>query len=193
MPILRLTAEWSNFRGAPGYSNFYFRGASADLEDPAAHAARINAFFAAFGSRLPTGVDVRVRDVADNIDESNGAIIGQVDFTAPSSITGTGSGGYSAASGAVVNWNTTAYKGGRRVRGRTFLVPLSGGAYDAQGDLTSATLTDIRTGASALVSNPGPSEMVVWSRPKGGAGGSAHTVTSATVPDLGAILRSRRD
>lgn len=193
MPILRITAEWNGFRGAPGYSNFYFQGQSADEENPLAHATAVRTFFSSIASRLPGQVSISINPTAENIDETNGNIIGQVDFEAPEVVNGSGTTSYSAASGAVVNWNTSSFINGRRVRGRTFLVPLTGAAYDTNGDLGSAALENLRAAASALVAAPGPAPMVVWSRPRGGAGGTDHAITSATVPDLGAILRSRRD
>lgn len=193
MTILRITAEWNGFRGAPGYSNFYFDGQTAIEEDPEAAALALKTFFDAVAGKIPGGVSVTIRPTADNVDETTGAIVGQVDFVAPSASNGTGTTSYSAASGAVVNWNTTAYRNGRRVRGRTFLVPLSTEAYDANGDLATTALNALRPAATALVDNPGPAPLMVWSRPGASGPGEAHPVTSATVPDFGAILRSRRD
>lgn len=193
MPILRITAQWSGFRGAPGYSNFFFQGQSADEEDALAHAQAVQAFFTSASRWMPSGLSISIQPIASNVDETNGQTVGEVDFEPPASVSGGSEATYSAASGAVVNWNTTAYRNGRRVRGRTFLVPLASDAYDAQGDLNAAVINDIRDGAQALIANPGPVPMVVWSRPVNGAGGQIAPVTSASVPDLGAVLRSRRD
>lgn len=193
MPILRITAQWLGFRGAPGYSNFFFQGQSADEENAAAHALAVRTFLNEAATYMPNDVTINIQPTAANVDELNGQVIGEVDFEAPQSVTGQTAGGYSAASGAVVNWNTSSFANGRRVRGRTFLVPLSSDAYDANGDLGTGALNIIRTAANALVANPGPVPMVVWSRPRAGSGGSISPVTSASVPDLGAILRSRRD
>ncbi|AXH79089.1 MAG: hypothetical protein [Circular genetic element sp.] len=193
MPILRITAQWQGFRGAPGYSNFFFAGQAADQEQPAAHALAVRTFLAECAGYMPSSVNINIQPTASNIDETNGQVIGEVGFEAPGSVSGSGGTNYSAASGAVVNWNTTSFANGRRVRGRTFLVPLSSSAYDSQGDLASAPLTGIRNAARDLVASPGPAPLVVWSRPRGGAGGTDHVVTSASVPDLAAILRSRRD
>lgn len=193
MPILRITAQWSGFRGAPGYSNFFFRGQSADEEDAQAHANAVRTFLTAASDFMPAGVSISLQPTAANIDETNGNIIGEVDFVPGVTAEGSGGVSYSAASGAVVNWNTQSYINGRRVRGRTFIVPLSTSAYDGAGDLTTSAINGLRNAAQALVEAPGPVPMVVWSRPKGGAAGSIHNVTSASVPDLAAILRSRRD
>ena len=193
MAISRITAVWSNFRGAPGYTNFFFDGAFPDDAAAEAAAVSVRQFFVDVNPHLPFEVNINIQGVADILDEGTGAITNQIDFNPPISVSGAGGGKYSAASGAVVNWNTVEYKGGRRVRGRTFLVPLTSDAYDDNGDLSGAALGAIRTAASDLITDLGANPLAVWSRPRGGAGGTAHVVSSATVPDMGAILRSRRD
>lgn len=193
MAITRLTAAWTGFRGAPGYSNFYFAGDSADELLLEQSAETVRSFFQAFRDYLPSGINIQVRGNAEVIDEANGQITSQLDFEQPAPVIGATTGTYSAASGAVVNWNTNAYRNGRRIRGRTFLVPLSTNAYDSAGDLNGAALGDIRDGATYLSSGAAPLPFVVWARPINGSGGTAEPVVSHTVPDMGAILRSRRD
>lgn len=193
MAITRITAQWGGFRGAPGYSNFFFDGALSTEGGVEAAGVAVREFFQGVRDKLPDGSTVTIQPTADIIDEASGQITSVVDFAAPSVVLGNGGGPYSAASGAVVNWNTQDYVNGRRVRGRTFLVPLAGSAYDAQGDLAGLTLTPLRAAADALVTATLDAPLCVWHRPVGGSGGSAHVVSSATVPDLGAVLRSRRD
>lgn len=193
MAITRITAQWAGFRGAPGYSNFFFDGALTDEAAVEAAAVAVREFFQGIREELPSGSTVSIQATADILDEASGQITSVVDFAAPAVVLGAGGGPYSAASGAVVNWNTQDYVNGRRVRGRTFLVPLAGSAYDDQGDLDGLTLNPLRAAANALVTATLDAPLCVWHRPVGGAGGSAHVVSSATVPDLGAVLRSRRD
>lgn len=193
MAITRITAVWNGFRGAPGYSNFFLTGGPLEQGEVETAAVALQAFFADIRGLLPEDVSISIRETADTLDEASGQIIGQVDFSAPAATEGAATGGYSAASGAVVNWNTTAFVNGRRVRGRTFLVPLANAAYDANGDLGTGALSTLRESASELITAAGPSPLVVWSRPRGGSGGSAHVISTSSVPDLGAILRSRRD
>lgn len=193
MAITRITATWGGFRGAPGYSNFYFGGAAADDTDAESLAEAVRSFFNAFRVDLPSSVTISIQPSAEIIDETNGQITGQVDFTPPETITGGTNATYSAASGAVVNWNTAGYRNGRRIRGRTFVVPLSNAAYDTAGDISTASLGLLRNGAAFLTSGVSVLPFVVWARPNDGANGTAEPVVSATVPDLGAVLRSRRD
>lgn len=193
MAITRITAVWSGFRGAPGYSNFYFAGDFADTATLEGCAAAVRSFFFAFEDFLPSSVTIGIRGNAEVIDEATGQIQSQADFEAPADVGGGIGDSYSAASGAVVNWNTNGYRSGRRVRGRTFLVPLGANAYDNQGDLNNTALGEIRNGAEFLSGGSAPAPFVVWSRGRNGAAGTAEPVVSHTVPDLGAVLRSRRD
>lgn len=193
MAITRITAQWVGFRGAPGYSNFFFDGVFTDESGVEAAALAVREFFQSARSHMPSGCNVTVQSAADILDEVSGQITSVVDFAAPPVVTGLGDGVYSAATGAVVNWNTQDYVNGRRVRGRTFLVPLSSEAFDSNGDIAAATLIALREGANDLVTATLEAPLCVWHRPVNGAGGSSHVVTSSTVPDLGAVLRSRRD
>lgn len=193
MAITRITAQWSGFRGAPGYSNFFFDDDLGTAPAVEAAATAVRQFFSLIGGSLVDGTVISIQPTADVLDEASGQITSVIDFAAPGPALGNASGGYSAATGAVVNWNTNDYVNGRRVRGRTFIVPLAGAAFDAQGDLSGSVLGEIRSAAEGLVSATLDAPMCVWHRPVGGAGGSAHVVSSATVPDLGAVLRSRRD
>lgn len=193
MAINRVTAVWSGFRGAPGYSNFYF-GADGGAEFPVqGDADAVREFFQAIRTFLPSGTRVDVSAEVATIDETSGNITDLLAITPPAQVLGSATGGYSAATGAVVNWLTGTYLRGRRLRGKTFIVPLASSSFDTNGDLSSATLAAIRGAASTLVGVSGSRGMRVWSRPVGGAGGSSALVIASSVPDLGAVLKSRRD
>lgn len=193
MPVSRVTARWSGFRGAPGYSNFFFAGTSLLPEDAQLAAEAVRTFFSTMNTRFPNGLTIEVQPTVDVIDEASGQITSQIDIEEVLPVTGGSTQSYSASSGAVVNWLTNDYRGGRRIRGKTFLVPLSTSTYDSNGDLSNDALTDIRAAATGLASGQGPTELVVWSRPINGAGGQTASVTASNVPDMPAVLRSRRD
>lgn len=193
MTISRVTAIWTGFTGAPGYTNFFFRafggGDAVDLE-----VARVRAFFAPLQVRLPNTVRIAVQQEAAILDEATGDLIDYAQATtAPTAVAGSSTDSYSAPAGAAVTWNTNGIARGRRLRGRTFLVPLAGGAYQNDGTLASATITDINTGAAALIGNGTGPEAVIWSRPRDGQGGTIAAISSHRVADQVAILRSRRD
>lgn len=193
MAIHRVTSVWSGFTGAPGYTNFYFVG-DAETGGIAANFA-VRQFWQELEARIPSGVTVTTEAEHANIDESTGTVTSYYtpEHEGSMATNGSSSGGYSSATGAVVGWNTDTVRAGRRVRGRTFIVPLGGGAYDTGGSLTSIVQGIIQTAANNLLSNTGSNNMVVWARPINGAGGVAAPIVSARVPDLAAVLRSRRD
>lgn len=179
--------------GAPGYSNFHF---TEQVGDPGARPAweRVAAFFNEVRTIMPNEVTFLVEGEVAVLDEATGMITDYV-TAAESPTPGSGgvSGGYSAASGAVVTWNTTGVRNGRRVRGRTFLVPLGGSSYESDGTLTSDAIQTINDGAQELVGEPFESGFCVFARPNNGADGGAYPVTGFRVPDMAAVLRSRRD
>lgn len=193
MAINRLNAAWQNFPGAPGVTTFYSNGTMTQPEVDA-----VRAFFLAIASLLPTGLTVQVPSSGDIIDETTGEITGTWSVgTTPAVVTGTNAGVYAGNAGAVIHWLTGGVVAGRRVRGRSFIVPIGSGAYDNQGSLAAGTITTLQGAANGLVT--AFVGMVVWARPlKAGTPpvvvrpGSYHGVSSMRVPDLAVSLRSRR-
>lgn len=187
MTMNRVRCVWSNFSGAPGYTNFY-TGTSVTDYTP------IRTFFAAFSTYLPAAVSISVPTTGDQISEATGAITGSWAAT----VTGgavTGSAGntgvYSGASGIQVQWLTTLIARGRRIQGKTFIVPAYSGVYDSNGSLATAVQTAATAAGTALIAALA-SELKVWSRPATGYTGQQAIVTTARVPDLAVTLRSRR-
>lgn len=203
MDIIRITVRWTGFLGAPGYSNFHFGvgtgwfdggifgdSQQADIDNAASRVANA---FGALGASLPEDVQLDIEPEVPILDAASGETLGAGDTTATITQQPRGSGGYSAASGAVVNWRTNDYRFGRRIRGRTFIVPLAGTAYEEDGTIRSGALGVLRTfGEDIRDAGVGP-DFGVWSRPRDGSGGVFASVTGSSVPDMAAVLRSRRD
>lgn len=202
--ILKVKARWSGFNGSPGWTNFYFRD-FADSEPTQQQAvdavARTNTFFTAIKDKFTTAVSIAIQNDVEIVEESTGDLKNVLTVTAPAAIVGSNTiATFSGASGAVVTWRTGSVHGGRRVRGRTFLVPTSTALYQNDGTLDPAHRTGIQTAADALASGAGSPDLGIWARPKKNpdtgaitSPGAWYAVTGATVPDLAAILRSRRD
>lgn len=193
MAIYRLTVRWMGFAGAPGYTNFHF------TETPTSNGGRDGwersvAFFNAISDLMPLELSWIVEGEAAVLDEQTGQIL-DYETVSENPVPGSGGlpGGYSAASGAVVTWNTSGVRNGRRVRGRTFLVPLAGSVYEDDGTLTSTTINTINDAAVELVGEGFDSGFCVFSRPGADGNGGAYPVTGFRVPDMAAVLRSRRD
>ena len=193
MAIHRVTARWTGFQGAPGYTTFHFEpftgGGDAGIER-----GRVRAFFAELDQLIGTGATITVLPTVEIIDETTGVLTGYIEddtelapVTAPTSGTSVGS------AGAVINWQTSTVVNGRRLRGRTFIVPMRTVAFDTDGTLASNAITALNAAAEAITDSQFESNLVVWSRPSNGGGGTVGPVTGYRIPDMAAVLRSRRD
>jgi hypothetical protein len=196
--LARVTINWTGFIGGPGYTNLYWRDASPGtisqgvIDDAA---TKVDAWLGAWDDYLPPSVAVQVDSTIDIIDDTNGQLQGFMSVAAKPLRQGAGTGNYSAASGACVNWYTDGVRNGRRVRGRSFMVPLAGNALAGNGTLDDTALGLWRTATTTMDANTGTARLVVWGRPTapGATDGASWEVTSSTIPDKAAVLRSRRD
>lgn len=182
-------AIWSVLGGGTGYSVFHASNPT-DAVDAQEFADGVRAFFNAILDRLPNDVsitfDSEVVQLADD-----GTLVAVFPVTAPAIVVGSGTGNYSRAAGGRIDWATGAIAGGRRITGRTYIVPIVAAEFDASGLLTSACIADLQAAADALISGLLANGVVlsVWSRKNA----STHPVVTASIPAKGAILRSRRD
>lgn len=198
--ILRVTSRWTGFTGAPGFTVHHFRdfgGVDPVLSDAQAAVDKVDAFWIALMGLYPNPVGVTVQADVEAIDETNG-VLQYILSTTPDPIhqgTGGGSTAYAAALGAVVSWTTAGIRNGRRVRGRTFLVPLLSTAFQNDGTLATTAVSTINTAATTFRDLTGIVDLAIWARPTapGATDGVAHAVTTHNTPDMGAVLRSRRD
>jgi len=196
MTIQRVRCVWQNWPGQPGYTNLYTSISLASV-------APIVTFFDAIKTLIPTGLTVTVPGSGDLVAEATGIIQGVWTATGAGVVTGTASGPYAGPAGAMVQWLTGGIVAGRRVMGKTFLVPLTNTVYDTNGTLSSGTLTTIGSAAAALQAAMGPT-LVVWSRPfepdpnrvppdtRPPRAGSMSPVVGSRVPDVAVIMKSRR-
>lgn len=149
--MFRITAKWEGFLGAPGYTNFHFRDTEVGVpyEDAAADVAT---FFDALKVLLPSVVTISVQPEVSIMD-STGATPPYVYAlqTVPDPVVGTSAGSYSATSGACITWRTATVVENKLVRGRTFIVPLAGGAYQNDGTLATSTINTLKSAASGLL------------------------------------------
>lgn len=198
--ILRVKAAWTGFQGAPGYNLFHF-GAFSETgfvpADAQSCVTRVKTFFDGIQLYMPNAVRVQVQGDVEVLDPTNGTLQDVYSTTQPSYTQGN-SGSvttFASAVGAVVGWRTSQVRNGRRIRGRTFLVPLSSGAFEADGTLNGGVVTGISTAATTLKNSTGAAGLGVWGRPSapGATDGVWAPATAVAVPDMGAVLRSRRD
>lgn len=157
----------------------------------------VKAAFAAAASSFPAQVTWTFPNSGDVIDDTTGNLVGAWSTTGGGSVTGSLNGNTAAGVGACIGWTTGGIVTGaagkpHRLRGRTFLVPLSVGEYDVSGALNSTSLTRLGTLANAIQAS-GP--LAIWHRPttKGGSDGNSYGVISNRIRPKVAYLSSRRD
>jgi hypothetical protein len=202
MALARVNCAWQNWPGAPGVTTFFFSTISQARVDS------LRTFFNSLAGLIPSNLTIQVPGSGDYIDEGAGGIGGSWSVgTTPTVVSGSGTGAYAGHAGAVIHWLTTGIVAGRRVRGRSFLVPLVSSAFESNGSLTSTAINTISTAGTTLLTAVG-ADMSVWSRPVvahteydkltgtptsiAGRSGTGHAVTGIRVPDLSISLRSRR-
>jgi hypothetical protein len=187
--IARIRSVWGNFKGAPGYTNFY----SNDVVAPSTMRDAVVAFWAAMQPSLPAGVTVTTEPTGPVIDAATGDLTGVWASGTTQMATGSDAGQYAAPVGMVIRWNTASFIDSRRVIGRTFIVPLGNGNFDADGSLANTLVSGTLTKAAALIS-AASGDFTIWHRPHPGQDdGHACDVINAFIPDKTVVLRSRRD
>lgn len=188
--VSEMVMRWTGLTGGEGASVFHFENVSGTSEAQNAISA-MRTFFTALTSMVPDEVRWDPAPEVRVLDEATGTLLASYPIVPGATIVAANTTGYNRAAGARIDWETNAIEGGRRLRGRTYLVPLGSDQYAASGNLGGSTVTALTTAATNLVTNLNAQSrsLRVWSRKNG----VARTVSSPSVPLKGAILRSRRD
>jgi hypothetical protein len=196
--VSTVTAVWAGFTGSPGYSRFNFFEL-ADAASCNAAGAAVKTFFQSLTASLLTGWTIAVQSTVQHKDVATGALTGETTMTTvPNATNGVAvaSTPYAGGSGAVADWVTGAFWNGRKVRGRTFLVPLLG-VYSNDGTVSTSFINATVAAGNALIADP-TTTLAIWAKkfddskpPKQTAGG-LFSVSGCTVPDRAAQLRTRR-
>ena len=184
--LARVRTVWS---GSPvtggGVSTIYVSEAKTGI------VAAVAACFTSVRGLMPTGITLTTENTGDLIDVETGAITGTWTDGSTSLIATNGTGNYAAGVGARVRWQTNGVTNRRRVRGSTFLVPLTVAQYDTDGTIIPACITSMQSAFGSLMSALTP-DLKIYTRPRNGAGGRSSNVVGLTVPDRVSWLRSRR-
>lgn len=188
MAHTQITARWTGGAGLPGYTKMRFNG-ELDAAGAATAATNMRTFFLAVRQWIPGNVSISWDGLAQILG-TNGALEGEVGYAAPASVAGESVQAYNAAGGAVVTWPTGLIVNGRRLKGRTFLVPLTNTAFATDGTLADDARAGIQAAALALAASV-PALVIFGGTAS--TGWHTSTVSGASVPDRAAVLRSRRD
>jgi hypothetical protein len=189
----RLVVAWSGTAVTGAAVSVLHFSASDNAAPPV---AAVKAAFGLFPTLFPAGTVITIPNSGDKIDDTTGALTGVWAATGGGSVTGTNNTPCAAGVGACIGWTTggivNGTKGPRKLRGRTFLVPLASAVYAPDGSIADAVLPQLQQIADAI-KNSGP--LAVWHRPTSlaAANGNSYGVISARVRDKVAFLSSRRD
>lgn len=169
----------------PGVSTFYFAEASSGF------VAAVSAFFVSLASRVPATVLFTTLNSGDLIDIDTGAISGTWTDGSTGTANSNAAGAYAQGVGVRGRWATSGLRNGRRVRGSTFIVPLTAAAYAVDGTIDATVHTAVSNAFNTLFTATAPN-MRIYSRPGVGGQGQANTVIGVDTPDKVSWLRSRR-
>lgn len=195
--VYRVSAVWSGFNGAPGYSRFAFQNCITAADRNAAGAA-VKAFFEGCKANIPSGTQIQVQGVVDEFDMATGQLTGSQVMTTVPSVTNSSAtpNNYAGGAGFIATWNTSVIFNGHRIKGRTFIVPAVA-CFDVDGSLIGSVIPTIQTAGNTLCAAAGP-DFSIWSRqydkstPPVQIGGAIAPADSCTVKDAATALRSRR-
>lgn len=145
---------------------------------------------------LVQGLKMSVAPEVDIIDPATGNITGVVLATGPTDVVTGTSTSYLLSRGTqcVVNLWTDNFSAGKRLRGRHYLGPLAGSAFDNDGTLLEAFRATVENSYTAMTSGVG-GRLAVWHRPtsRGASDGFYGDVVTVRTKDKPGNLRSRRD
>jgi hypothetical protein len=196
--VYRVTAIWSGFQGAPGYSKFSFQDLTTAAAQNAA-GAQIRTFFDTLKVYMKTTWSVTVQPTIQEYDMATGDIIGEASMSSvPVAVSGGAAGGsWPGGSGYCVSWKSNLFFNGRKVQGRTFMVPAVD-CFEGDGTLSAGAVSAIQGAGAALIAAPG-AEFCLWAKtftdttPRVQNGGAVVPVTACVVKDAASQLRSRRN
>jgi hypothetical protein len=189
MQLHRVVVEWSGPSVTGRAVNVLHYAGS---EEAAPDVAAIRSAYVSLVSHLPNQVKIQVPSSGETIEDTTGELLSVWSGASTTVVTGGTVNEAAAGVGACVGWTTGGVIDGRRLRGRTFVVPLHGQAYDNSGTLSVAALAGVQTFAAGLM---GAGPLAVWHRPTtvGGSDGNSYGVIANQVRDKVAYLSSRRD
>jgi len=185
--MLRVRTVFTGVAGSPYYSNIFYDQLPSAAEDAA------DAIGTAWEAMEPF-MDNAISWVVESTVMVMDPVTGQpTDAVTVTGLSGTGSSAVDALPRAVqglVQLRTGVFNAGREIRGRIFLPGLVVTTADLSGVISAGTVTAFEgIWEGALLTTPGVPTAGVWSR----SGGIIEQVSSVSVWDEFAVLRSRRD
>jgi hypothetical protein len=200
-PIYQITWQWTGFPGSPGYTTLFFDGATDSPTGALAAATKSRLLFAGITGGLQSNTTIGLVTDVRVLEDTSGDVLSIYTVSGIASVTGSGGEAYAGPVGSCVDWITTTLHEGRRMQGRTFVVPCNSAVYDTNGSLSGSWITTLATAAEAMRTASGPA-FGVWGRPrkaqvaplppKPAVDGLWGPAVSSRIPDKAVVLRSRR-
>ena len=195
--LFRQRTILSGFPGGPGVATMYFLDVSTAVES-------VSTLWASFAQGMPSDVTITPERTGDIIEDTTGALVGAWVGGVVTASVGAVAGKYAAPVGCHVRWDTATILDKKRLRGRTFVVPLSAVEFTASGSIDPGATGTFQAAATQFIVAQSASA-VIWHRPfKGSAAtatrparpahlGGHGLITTSRVPGTATVLRSRRD
>lgn len=182
--LWRIPVVWSGLGGLPGVSVFYGAPAGSLVSD-------LKTYFTGLVTSCPSGLSWQIPTSGDVIDDATGTLTGGWTDSGGGVVSATGTGAYAAGTGFFTRWQSNIIVNGRRLRGRTFIAPITAANFQSDGTILNSSVVTYQTLADALITG---ADLMIWHRPTnpGGTDGESHNATSAQVVDRVTSLRSRR-
>lgn len=157
--------------------------------------ARVRAFWNSMQGSMANGCALTINPVADEIEETTGALVAQQAGAPPAAVSFSGSGdALPFANQALLRLATNSFVNNRRVQGRINIPYLTELQSSSGVGPTAGLIVNITTAAALLGTTVvTPIGQRVWHRPPvGSASGLSTPVIARTVSPTWAVLRSRR-
>lgn len=198
MSFIRVKVNWTGFVGSPGYTNFNFEhivdGVWTQPEVEAA-VVQVQTWLTAQRPFLPAAVVTGIDAAVSEHNEQSGEIEAFWNVTPAAPAPGTSPAStFTSGAGYCIAWTTGGVRNSRRVRGRTFVVPISTNEYEADGSLKNASLVTWKNAAVALAGDANNVRLGIWAHTPGALipDGGIYDVIGVNVKDRPAFLTSRR-
>lgn len=191
----KMTATWTGFTGAPGTTSVFFQGSS--IVNPQI----LKTFLDSWAGNIPAAVKIQVNGSGELVEPTDGKVVGTWTGVTPALITGTGTGSLNLSVGMQLRIETGAFRNGKHIRGRFYLIPSTGGTFDSIGAVTSTVVSTVQAAANTLLTASG-SQIGVFHRPVYDRTVKPPVLTrpgefipaaSLVALSKGAVLTSRRD
>lgn len=183
------TARWAGARVGAGASVFHFEsiaGPTAAQGLATATRALFQSLVAIFPNDISIQFDTEVRELSDA-----GVLLDVYPVTPPAAVTGTKTTAFANGTGILVRHSTGVILAGRRILGRTFLVPVAADSFNDAGDVIAGTLTVINTSFATFntATAAAGANFAVWSR----ANAATAPVVASAALSRPTTLRTRND